>query len=118
MKQNLNIQRSRRKNRVRAVINGTAKMPRISVHRSNRYIYAQAIDDEKRVTMVYSSSFRVGRKAKKVKKTEDAKMVGKDLGKRLIEKGVKKAVFDRGSFAYLGRVKEVADGLREAGLKI
>lgn len=100
-------------------VRGTNERPRISVSRSNKYIYAQAIDDVKRVTIVSSSS----KTLKKVndlatKKTEDAKKVGIALAKLMIEKQIKKAVFDRGEYAYNGRVKALAEGLREAGLII
>ena len=107
----------RRKIRVRARIKGTADRPRISVYRSSKYIYAQAIDDVKRTTVCSSSSKAVVSK-EKVKKSDQAKQVGLRLGKALSEKKILKAVFDRGSYAYLGRVKQLAEGLREAGIHI
>ncbi len=104
----------RKKRRIGSKIKGSADRPRISVFRSNRYIYAQAIDDEKRVTIVASSS----QKKKKTKKVDQAKQVGLELAKKLLEKNIKKAVFDRNVYVYKGRVKAVAEGLREGGIKV
>jgi large subunit ribosomal protein L18 len=106
----------RRKRRVSSNIKGTNLKPRISIFRSNKYIYAQAIDDEKRITLANASSLAL--KDKKMKKTEKAKEVGKKLGKILLSKKINQAVFDRGWYSYLGKVKAVAEGLREAGIKI
>ncbi|GAB4219040.1 MAG: 50S ribosomal protein L18 [Candidatus Microgenomates bacterium] len=113
IKVNLN-KKIRKKRRIGSKIRGTADCPRISVFRSNKYIYAQAIDDEKRVTIVSSSS----QKMPKAKKTEQAKNVGIDLGKKILEKNIKKVVFDRNIYIYKGRVKAVAEGLRETGIKV
>lgn len=107
----------RRKARVSRNIHGTADRPRISVYRSSKYIYAQAIDDVNRVTLCASSSKKLELK-EKAKKTAQAKEAGKALGKALVEKKIKTAVFDRGSYSYLGRVKELAEGVREAGIQI
>ncbi len=104
----------RKKRRVSANIKGIANVPRISVFRSNRYIYAQAIDDEKRVTIVSSSSLKLP----KAKKTDQAKQVGLDLAKKLKEKDINKAVFDRNIYPYKGRVKALVEGLREGGIVI
>lgn len=104
----------RKKRRIGSKIKGNANCPRISVFRSNKYTYAQAIDDEKRITIASSSS----QKLTKAKKTDQAKQVGIDLGKKLLEKNIKKAVFDRNIYVYKGRVKAVAEGLREAGINI
>lgn len=104
----------RKKRRIGSKIKGSADRPRISVFRSNRYIYAQAIDDEKRVTIVASSS----QKMSKAKKVDQAKQVGLELAKKLLEKNIKKAVFDRNVYVYKGRVKAVAEGLREGGIKV
>lgn len=109
----------KRKRRISFSVRGNESKPRISVYRSNKYIYAQAIDDVTRVTLASSSSLivrKVGGKA--VKKTEEAKEVGIAIGKQLLEKKVKVAVFDRGQYAYNGRVKTLAEGVREAGIKI
>lgn len=96
------------------------KLPRISVFASNRYTYAQAIDDEARKTLASYSSLKLARskKLEKRKKVEAAKMVGLELVKIMKKEGITKAVFDRGRYVYKGRVKAVAEGLREGGLKI
>lgn len=112
-----NDRRLRRKRRVSSNIKGTEKKPRISVYRSNKYIYAQAIDDVKRVTIVSFSSLSLKDK-KNLKKTEKAKEVGKNLARLLLSKNIKEAVYDRGRYAYLGQVKSLAEGLREGGIKI
>ncbi len=107
----------RRKRRVSANIHGTADRPRIVVFRSNRYIYLQAIDDTKRHTLAAKSSKDV-KADKKQKKAEVAYIVGEQLAAVLIKKGAKKAVFDRSEYAYSGRVKASAEGLRHGGLQI
>ncbi|MCX7955725.1 MAG: 50S ribosomal protein L18 [Patescibacteria group bacterium] len=113
MKINLD-KKIRKKRRISSKIKGTFSKPRISVFRSNKYIYAQAINDKDKVTIVSSSSLKLP----KDKKTEQAKKVGLDLGKKLIEKKIKTAVFDRNIYVYKGRVKALAEGLRESGIKI
>jgi large subunit ribosomal protein L18 len=110
-KKNLNIQR--RHNRIRAKVFGTEEMPRLSVFRSNKNIYAQIINDEKSLTIVGLSSG----KAKGKGLMEKAKNIGKEIAKLANDKGVKKVVFDRGGFLYTGKIKAVADGAREGGLK-
>lgn len=94
-----------RKKRVRAKIFGTAETPRVSVFKSNKYVYAQVIDDEKRVTLASAK----GDKNK-------AEAVGEELAKRAVAKKVKKIVFDRNGFSYHGRIKSLADGARKGGL--
>lgn len=109
----------RRKRRVSLKIKGTAQRPRISVFRSNKYIYAQAIDDEKRETVASFSSFVLRKKTgKKLKKSEEAKLVGLELAKILKEKKINQAVFDRGGYQYHGRVAALCEGLRQGGIKI
>ena len=110
----------RKKRKVRSKIEGSAERPRISINRSNKYIYAQAIDDAKRVTIVSFSSLQLVKKDKieKINKSQQALMVGKELAKLLKEKKVTRAVFDRNQYIYMGRVKKIADGLREGGLII
>ena len=103
----------RRHNRIRAKAVGTAFSPRLSVFRSNKYIYAQLVDDSKGVTLAASSD--MGMKGKN--KTERAKAVGVALAKVAQEKKIKKAIFDRGGFLYAGRVKALAEGAREGGLE-
>jgi len=115
---NINRNRKlRRKRRVSANICGTKDRPRISVFRSNQHIYAQAIDDIERKTLVSSSSV-VLLKNKKITKKEEAKLVGLDLAQKLKKINISQAVFDRGGYHYHGRVAALADGLREGGIKI
>lgn len=107
----------KRKMRVSMNIRGTEERPRIAVHRSSKYIYAQAIDDVKRVTLCSFSSSQL-KAVKKMNKSEQAKQIGIQFAAILKEKNIKQAVFDRGMFTYLGRVKALAEGLRDGGLKI
>lgn len=104
----------RRALRVRKKFN--IEMPRVSVFRSLKYIYAQIIDDVNKTTLVSCSSLEL--KNLSGDKTAIANAVGKELAKRAQEKDIKVAVFDRGSFLYHGRVKALAEGLREGGLNI
>ena len=92
-------------------------MPRLSVFRSNTEIYAQLIDDVNGVTLASASSREKDIKAQKVTKTEKSKMVGESIAKKAIAVGLAACVFDRGGFLYHGRVKAVAEGAREGGLK-
>lgn len=110
--------RDRRHRRARARIFGTGKQPRLSVFRSNKHIYLQAIDDEKKKTIAGVDDLKVGSKIKKQDKTGAAKIIGEQLAKKLIEKKIKKAVFDRGGYKYHGRVKAAAEGARSGGLEI
>ncbi len=104
--------------RIRKKIKGTAEKPRLSVFRSNTQIYVQAIDDINRVTLASASS-----KEKEIasvtgkKKSEVAALVGKRLAAVCKDKGIENAVFDRSGYRYHGRVKSLADGAREGGLK-
>jgi large subunit ribosomal protein L18 len=97
-------------------VHGTATRPRLAVFRSNRYIYAQIIDDDQGVT-VASASSREGKLAKKTLNVETANEVGSLIGSRAKDAGIEEVVFDRGGFAYHGRVKALADGARKAGLE-
>lgn len=109
----------KRKMRVSANIIGTAARPRVSVHRSNQYTYAQAVDDTAQKTIIGYSSLQLRNTAKtKAKKSEEAMAVGKQLAKLLLEKKVDTVVFDRSRFAYNGRVKALADGLRAGGITV
>ena len=111
--------KSRRKRRVSCNITGTNDRPRVSVFRSNKYIYAQAVDDVKRVTLAACSSVgKTGKPAEKINKSAQAKTVGINLAKILLKKDIKAVVFDRGVYTYLGRVQSLADGLREGGIKV
>lgn len=103
-----------RKKRVRAKIAGTKDIPRLSVFRSNKYIYAQLIDDESQKTLVSASSPEV--KEKKVK-MEVAEIVGETLAKKALKKKIKKVVFDRSGYKYHGRVAALAEGARKGGLE-
>lgn len=105
--------RIRLKSKVRAKIFGTEERPRLSVFRSNNYIYAQIINDEKGVTLVSASDIKLN----KGTKTERAKTVGSEVAKLALGKGIKTCVFDRNGFKYTGRVKSLADAAREAGLQ-
>ena len=104
--------------RVRKKISGTPDMPRLSVYRSNKSIYAQIIDDTKRVTLVSASTLEPQIKGQldDVDKKGAAKLVGKLVGERALNAGIKTVVFDRGGYVYTGRVAELAAGAREAGL--
>ena len=108
--------KNRRAVRVRASIRACSTLPRISVHRTLKQIYDQIIDDSARITMVSFSSLEL--KNVSGDKTAIAHAVGKELAQRAKDKGIASAVFDRGSFLYHGRVKALADGLREGGLTI
>lgn len=111
--------RLRRKAHVRSRLHGTAERPRMSVFRSSRYMYAQAIDDNSGSVVVAISELEadVSKAVAGKPKKERARLVGKLLGERLLGKKVDTVVFDRNGFTYHGRVKELADGAREAGLK-
>ena len=111
----MSIKKIRRQRRTRAKIQGTKDKPRLSVFRSNRYIFAQLIDDEKRQTLLSVSEKNL--KDPKITKTEKARALGLILSERAKQKKISKAVFDRGSYSYHGRVKAIAEGAREGGLK-
>jgi large subunit ribosomal protein L18 len=108
--------REKIKRRIRGIIKGTAERPRLSVFRSNKEIYAQIIDDVKGVTLVSASSREKDVAAEKGTKTEKAKLVGLNLGKKALAAGITTVSFDRNGYLYHGRVKSLADGAREAGL--
>lgn len=105
--------RVRRHARVRARISGTAERPRLAVFRSNRYVYAQLIDDEARVTLASSDSRKVAGATTMIRATE----VGRALAEAAKKKGIAKVVFDRGGFLYQGIVAALADGARGGGLE-
>jgi large subunit ribosomal protein L18 len=111
--------RIKRHDRVRIGVQGTLQRPRLSVFRSLSEIYAQVIDDKAGQTIASASSIDQELRAqmKGLKKSEQAKMVGKKLAQRAKDKGVQAVVFDRGGFKYSGRVKALADGAREGGLE-
>ena len=111
-----NKARIKRHRRVRAKVSGTASCPRLNVFRSSKHIYAQLIDDVNGVTLAAASSMDKDFEGNGGNK-EAAKKVGQLIGKRAMEKGIEEVVFDRGGYLYHGRVKELADGARESGLK-
>ena len=110
--------RERRHRRVRSNVSGTADRPRLSVFRSLRHIMAQVIDDTHGRTLASASTLEAELEAqvKDMKKTEQAKLVGKTLAERAQKAGVKAVVFDRGGYKYHGRVKALAEASREGGL--
>ena len=116
-KQNKNAVRVKRHLRVRNKVSGTAERPRLNVYRSTSNIYAQIIDDVKGNTLVSSSTIAKGMNVEGLTKVQAAEAVGKDIAKKALEKGIEMVVFDRGGYLYTGRVKAVAEGAREAGLK-
>jgi large subunit ribosomal protein L18 len=110
--------RLKRKRRIRKKLEGTASRPRLSVFRSAKHIYAQLIDDTLGQTLVSASSNEAAMResAEAGSKVSKAKLVGKLIGERALEKGFKLIVFDRNGFLYHGRVKALSEGAREAGL--
>ena len=118
-KEDKNAIRKARHLRVRNKISGTGAKPRLNVFRSTNHIYAQLIDDVAGVTLV-SASTLVGDIKKDIAgktKQEAAKIVGLAVGRMAMAKGIEQVVFDRGGYIYMGRVQQLADGAREAGLK-
>ncbi len=116
----MNVKASRRqriKYTIRKKVSGTAQLPRLSVYRSNTDIYAQMIDDVNGNTLASASSRDKDIAAQKGTKTEKSKMVGEAIAKKAIALGLSACVFDRGGFLYHGRIKAVAEGAREGGLK-
>lgn len=111
------LRRQRIKYTVRKKISGTAQRPRLCVYRSNTDIYAQLIDDLSSATLASASSRDKDIAAQKGTKTSKSKMVGEAIAKKAVALGLSECVFDRGGFLYHGRVKAVADGAREGGLK-
>ena len=109
-------QRIKRHNRVRGKISGTAERPRLSVFRSENNIYAQIIDDVAGVTLVSASTVEKGFEGTGGN-VEAAKKIGATVAERALKKGIEDVVFDRGGYIYHGRVKALAEGAREGGLK-
>lgn len=112
------LKRTRRKAHIRKAISGTESRPRLSVFRSTKHIYAQAIDDVSNKVIATVSDLHESLRGdiEGKSKKERARAVGVAIGKKLLELNVNAVVFDRNGFIYHGRVKEVADGAREAGL--
>jgi|SRR5690606_17440448 len=116
MSLNKSERRQRIRYRIRKIVSGTATKPRLSVYRSNKEIYAQLIDDVNGVTLAAASSRDKGVDLKGTN-VEVAAAVGKLIAEKALKAGIENVTFDRGGYLYHGRVKSLADGAREAGLK-
>lgn len=116
---NKNAQRLNRHMRVRNKVSGTKECPRLNVYRSTNNIYAQVIDDVKGVTLVSASTVEksILPLLEGKTKSEKAFIVGEEIAKKAKKKGIKTVVFDRGGYLYIGRVRNLADGARKAGLE-
>ncbi len=114
-----NKERARRHARVRKNLSGTMERPRLVVYRSLSNIYAQIIDDSKGVTLVSAGTVEKALESalKGKTKQEQAYIIGETIAKRALEKKISQVVFDRGGYIYTGRVKNLSDGARAAGLK-
>jgi large subunit ribosomal protein L18 len=108
--------RAKIKRRIRKKVSGTSAVPRLSVFRSNKQIYAQVIDDTTGKTLASASSYN-NKAADKKNKSEQAAVVGKEVAEKALKAGVETVVFDRNGYLYHGRVKSLADSAREGGLK-
>ena len=106
----------RRKTRIRAKVKGTEARPRLSVFRSNKHVYAQLIDDAKKQTLTGASEMEL-KLAKETNKSGRAKEIGLLIAKKALVKKITAVVFDKGAYKYHGRVKAIAEGAREGGLK-
>ena len=107
-----NTNRTQRRSRIRSKIFGTAKRPRLSIYRSNKYMYAQLVNDEQGKTLVSASTLKSDNQS-----ATTASQVGQTIAQKALKLGIKTVVFDRGGYKYHGQVKAVADSVREAGLK-
>ena len=120
---NRKLARKRRHLAVRKKISGTSEVPRVSVFRSARHIYAQIIDDAAAATLLQASTMfpetkkRLSESSEKLDKSATAREVGKHLGEMAVGKGIRKVKFDRGGYAYHGRIRSLAEGMREAGVE-
>ncbi|HLR20677.1 MAG TPA: 50S ribosomal protein L18 [Tissierellaceae bacterium] len=112
-----NVNRKARHGRVRKKIFGTPERPRLNIYRSGKHIYAQIIDDISEKTLVSASTLDKSLDLTSTNNKEAAKSVGKLIGEKAIDEGIEKVVFDRSGYIYHGRIKELADGARESGLK-
>lgn len=113
-----NAARKRRHRRIRGKVQGTLERPRLNVFRSHMHIYAQVIDDATGMTLAQASTMDQGVKGMEGGLTVGkAREVGKLVAERAVSKGIRQVVFDRGGYAYHGRVKALADGAREGGLE-
>jgi len=109
------LRRNKIKKRIRAKISGTAILPRLSIYRSNKAVYVQLIDDNKGHTLASASSLEISKE--KPVNMSIAREVGKRLAEKALQNGIDKVVFDRNGYLYHGRVKALAEGAREGGLK-
>jgi len=109
--------RTRIKLKARKRLKGTSESPRLNVYRSNSEIYAQLVDDKSGKTLLAVGSVDKSIQKAKVNKSEKAKLVGKMIAEKAVASGITSVVFDRNGFLYHGRVKSLADGAREGGLK-
>ncbi|MDP1545682.1 MAG: 50S ribosomal protein L18 [Anaerolineales bacterium] len=118
-KKSRSLARERRHVRVRKTLSGTTSRPRLNVFKSLTGIYAQIIDDVQGATLISASTVdkELREQVKGMKKTEQAKVIGKAIAERAKSRGISSVVFDRGGFRYVGRVKALADGAREGGLQ-
>ena len=118
-KKDKNQERLARHKRIRNKIFGSGERPRLSVYRSLSNLKVQIIDDEKGITLASSSTLNkeISEKLGGLTKTEQAKLIGKDIAEKAIKLKIKEIVFDRGGYLYTGRVKALAESAREAGLK-
>lgn len=105
------LQRETRHRRIRARVSGTAEKPRLAVYKSNKYMYAQLINDDANTTIAQASSLKM-----KGSSMDAAKKVGQELAKKALDLKISKVAFDRGGFNYTGKIKALADAAREAGL--
>jgi large subunit ribosomal protein L18 len=110
--------RQRRKRRVRKKVMGTAERPRLAVFRSNKHIYVQAIDDIAGRTIAAASTMETELRGQATSTVAGAKQVGQLVGQRIKQANIESVVFDRGGFKYHGRVAAIAEGAREAGLRL
>lgn len=114
-KNNRNFNRKMRHARVRKKISGTSERPRLNVFRSGKHIYAQIIDDTQGHTLASAST--LNNDIEHTGNKEAARLVGEQIAKKALEQDITEVVFDRGGYLYHGRIKELADSAREAGLK-
>lgn len=114
-----NVRRKRRHQRIRQKVRGTPERPRLCVFRSLSHIYAQVIDDEAGHTLAAASSLdpEIRQQAASVTRTEAGRLVGQLIARRALERGIRRVVFDRGGYRYHGRVRALAQGAREGGLE-
>ena len=117
IKKSKNKNRAVRHKRVRQNVSGTPERPRLNIYRSGKHIYAQIIDDVNAKTLVSASTLDKTLGLTNTNNKDAAKAVGEAVAKKAVEKGISQVVFDRSGYIYHGRVKELADGAREQGLK-